>query len=61
MTTDDDDAMMRTSIPKFSGVAADWRAFKLRFLTWATKKGYEEILTGEEDIPKRTYDASGRR
>ena len=42
----------------FSGNQKDWEVFKTKFLSLASKKGYEELLTGEEKVPETTYDAT---
>ena len=46
----------------FNGEKKDWEVFKMRFETLAAKKGYEDILTGIETVPKMQYDtATGKK
>ena len=45
----------------FNGEKDEWPTFKARFMALATKKEYDEILTGEVVVPITTYDGNGRR
>ena len=42
----------------FSGNQKDWEVFKTKFLSLVSKKGYEELLTGEEKVPETMYDTT---
>ena len=45
----------------FNGDPKQWEDFKSRFLAYATKRGYDELLTGEETVPITTYGKDGKK
>jgi hypothetical protein len=44
----------------FSGKRDEWETWKEKFLVRASIRGYEDLITGEEEIPK-THDIDGTK
>lgn len=45
--------------PSFNDTTKDWQPFEKKFLTYAVKKGCEDIITGEVEVPKMQYETTG--